>query len=331
MRSTMSGEMLARNVGGGTANMEFEALTGMSLTNFPPQMRVPYQMLVPDYESFPSAVRWFERHGHRTVAIHPFTTEMYRRRDVYRTFGFDDFVYDRRMHDQRRIGHKAYISDAAAFNELTRTITSSRDPVFVNLVTMQNHIPYADRYDDPLTVTGPDGTTMDGVGQYARGLAHTDRALEGLLDRLRRSREKTVLVFYGDHLPGNYPRSVRESNRPITMHQTPFFVWANFGAPGATQPTTSPSHFLDLLLERADAPVSPYYALLDTLRHEVPAMDGGFVVDGQGRRVREDRLPVQARRLLDDYRMVQYDLSVGKRYSARVMLDDPDAAAAPPR
>jgi hypothetical protein len=29
--------------------------------------------------------------------------------------------------------------------------------------------------------------------------------------------------------------------------------------------------------------------------------------------------------LLDDYRMVQYDLSVGKRYSADAMLADPDA------
>ena len=331
MRTTMAGRMLARNIGGGTANMEFEALTGMSLSNFPPQVRVPYQMLVPRYESFPSAVEWFERHGHRTVAMHPFTTEMYRRREVYRIFGFDDFIYDRRMHNRSRVGHHAYISDAAAFDELHRTITATREPVFVNLVTMQNHIPYAGRYDDPVTVTDAAGTVLDGVGQYARGLWHTDRALERLLDRLRRSREKTVVLFYGDHLPGNYPRSVLTANRNRTLHQTPFLVWANFGKPGGPQPTISPSHFMDLVLQRADAPVPPYFALLEELRAEVPAMDGGFMIDADDRRVDEAQLSPRATRVLDDYRMVQYDLSVGKRYSLRAMLGDPVPPAAGPR
>ena len=84
MASTTSGAMLAQNIGGGTANMEFEALTGMSMSQLPPQLRVPYQSLVPRFATFPSAVEWLKREGHRAIAIHPFTTEMYRRRDVYR-------------------------------------------------------------------------------------------------------------------------------------------------------------------------------------------------------------------------------------------------------
>ncbi len=320
MASTMSGTMLAQNVGGGTANMEFEALTGMSLSQFPPQARVPYQMLVPDYDTFPSAVGWLKEQGHRAIAIHPFTTEMYRRREVYSTLGFDDFIYDRKMHDQSRIGHNGYISDAAAFGELQRHLESEREPLFVNLVTMQNHIPYPGEYDDPAQVTDSAGEPLTDMGQYVRGLTYTDQALEDLIDQLSASEEKTVLVFYGDHLPGTYPDSVFEANGARRMHQTPFFVWANFPGPDDAQPTTSPIHFMDLLLQRADAAVPPYYALLHELRREIPAMDSGMLIDGADRRLRPGRLSDRAARLLHDYRLVQYDLSVGQRYTEDAMF-----------
>jgi hypothetical protein len=88
---------------------------------------------------------------------------------------------------------------------------------------------------------------------------------------------------------------------------------------------------MDLVLQRADAPVPPYFALLEELRAQVPAMDGGFMIDADDRRVDEAQLSPRATRVLDDYRMVQYDLSVGKRYSLRAMLGDPVPPTAGPR
>lgn len=321
MGSTTSGPMLAQNVGGGTANMEFEALTGMSASQFPPQLKVPYQMLVPTHDTFPSAVGWLKQSGHRAVAIHPFTTEMYRRRDVYRTFGFDRFVHDGTLHDTSRIGHDAYISDAATFDEVQRRLSSSDDPLLMNVVTMQNHIPYERRYDDPVHVTGPDGESMPEIGQYVRGLTHTDRAVKELIDGLTGFDEPTVVVFYGDHLPGSYPDEVFLANGRRAMHRTPFFVWANFPGERQEQPITSPIHFMDLVLERADAAVPPYYALLHELRHEIPAMDSGMIFDVHNRPLRPGELSERATRLLRDYRLVQYDLSVGERYSEDAMFD----------
>jgi sulfatase-like protein len=317
MRHTTSGWMRAQDIGGGTANMEFEALTGMSMDLLPPQIEVPYESLVPRYHSFPSAVRWLEHDGHRAVAIHPYTTQMYRRSEVYRTFGFEQFIHDTTMHEAHRIGHDGYISDASAFHEVERTLHRARKPVFVNLVTMQNHMPYAGRYDAPLAVRGPDGKPLPDVGQYARGLTYTDRAVHQLIDSLRSSSEKTVVVFYGDHLPGIYPESVFKANGDRVMHQTPFFVWANFPGPASPQPTTSPAHFMDLALQRANAAVPPYYALLQELRRTVPTMEDGALLDPQGHRLSRSRLPARTARLLHDYRMVQYDLSVGHRYSER--------------
>jgi hypothetical protein len=324
----MSGSMLAQNVGGGTANMEFEALTGMSASGFPAQLRVPYQMIVPNYASFPSAVRWAKDTGHKAVALHPFSTEMYRRREVYSTFGFDRFIYDQTMRQTLRIGHGAYISDESAFAEVRRELRNERKPVFMNVVTMQNHMPYAGRYDDPVKVTA-DGAPLSDAGQYARGLEHTDAALRRMVGWLQRLPEPTVMVLYGDHLPGFYPRGVFDANGPLAMHRTPFFVFANFPdrAPHASGRTAapalvSPAHFMDLAAERAGVTVTPYYALLTELRRRVPARENGARFDPAGRRIPRAGLSPQAARLLADYRLVQYDLSVGKRYSEAGLFAD---------
>jgi phosphoglycerol transferase MdoB-like AlkP superfamily enzyme len=292
----------------------------MPLAQPPPQLRVPAHRLEPRFAPFPSVVGWPTREGHRAIAIHPFTTEMYRRRDVYPTLGFQQFVHDDTMHEQATSGHDGYISDQAAFDEVRRRIDGSADPLLVHLVTMQNHIPFPDRYDDPARVRGPDGEQLAQTGQYVRGLSHTDAALADFIGRLERSGERTVVVFYGDHLPATYPDSVFDANGRRTMHQTPFFVWANFAGPDRPQPTTSPIHFVDLMLERAGASVPPYYALLQRLRERLPAMDSGLLVDRHDRLVSRDALPAPVARLLHDYRLVQYDLSTGRRYSEDAMF-----------
>lgn len=320
MRTTTSGYLLAPGIGGGTANAEFEVLTGMSLALFPPQLRVPFQMLVPERSHFPSLVQWYEQTGHSPVAIHPFSTEMYRRREVYRAFGFDKFVYDDTLAAPRRLGDEAYISDASAFDEVMARLRRSERPLFVQLVTMQNHIPYEGRYDHPIPVRGPDGGPLPPTGQYLRGLWHSDRALRALVGDLGRLPERTVLVVYGDHLPGTYPGSVRELNGWLTMHRTPFVVWSSFAATAFRAPLVSPTHLTDLVLEHADAPVTPYTALLTRLRTEVPALAGRVGYDAAGRRVPLPELAPDALQLVRDYRMVQYDLAFGRAFSEPGML-----------
>jgi hypothetical protein len=105
------------------------------------------------------------------------------------------------------------------------------------------------------------------------------------------------------------------------MHETPFFVWSNFPAAATREPITSPAHFVDLALEHADAPVSPYYALLQEVRQAVPAMDAGLRLGPDGKVLSEADLSPRALRLLHDYRLVQYDLAMGHRYSAAPMLE----------
>lgn len=315
MRQGTSGEMLAQLYGGGTANMEFELLTGQSVGLFAPQLNSPYQMLVPEYEQYPSAVGWFAAKGHVPVAVHPYIPSFYKRDQVYDVFGFESFIDDESIPDPERIGDNEFISDASAFDEVRRQIDRSGRPLLVNLVTMQNHIPVDGNYPDPIGVKGVDEAQAERIGSYARGLAHTDEALADFLRGLERSKEKTVVVFYGDHLPGIYDSSIAEQNPGEAMYTTPFFLWSSEGTPGRRLPQSSPVHFLPMLHEMADAPIPPYYAMLDRLRSRVPALEQGRLLDPSGRPVTEEDLDRRGRRVLDDARLVQYDFSIGERWS----------------
>lgn len=320
MARTTSGRMLSHSIGGGTANVEFEALTGFSLAMLPPQLRVPYQSLVAGRSRFPSLVRWFADNGHRTVALHPYTREMYRRSDVYQAFGFDEYRSEEDFPAASRLGRDGYVSDASAFDEVLGVLRESERPAYVSLVTMQNHIPYDERYPDPVPVSGPDGRPLPEAGQYVRGLAHSDEALRSLVEALGRLPEPTVLVLYGDHLPGTWPEPVRELNRPLDLRQTPYLVWSNTETRRIAQPLVGPVHFIDLLMQQLDAPVSPFLALLTRLRREVPAMEGSLRYDETGRVIDHSDLSARARQLLRDYRLVQYDLVGGRGYAEAGLL-----------
>lgn len=312
MAGTTSGHMLSQMYGGGTANMEFETLTGQSLGLFRPQMLSPYQMLVPEQADYPSAVGWFRGQGHDAIAIHPYRVGMYKREQVYERFGFQSFIHDTTIGETDTIDDNPYISDDSAFDEVITQIDEHERPLMVNLVTMQNHIPVDDNYDDPIGVSG---TGDKRIGQYARGLEHTDEALDEFLDTLEKKPEKTIVLFYGDHLPGIYDSTIKHENAGISLYRTPFFIWSS--EPGhnrpRTIPTTSPAFFLPLLYDVADAPVPPYLALLGKLHEHVTALQQGRMLDPSGERVEESDLDDETAQLLEDLRLVQFDFSIGDR------------------
>ncbi|KRB77225.1 hypothetical protein ASE01_10820 [Nocardioides sp. Root190] len=317
MGETTSGRMLAQMYGGGTANMEFETLTGQSLGLFRPQMLSPYQMLVPEHADYPSAVGWFRSNGHDAIAVHPYRVGMYKREQVYERFGFESFIHDTTIGEKDTIGDNPYISDKSAFDEVLQQIGDHENPLLVNLVTMQNHIPVDDNYDDPVGVRGADGGEGKRIGQYARGLEHTDEALAEFLDELGKGPEKTVVLFFGDHLPGIYGSSVKNANKGLALYRTPFFIWSS--EPGRNVPrvlpTTSPAFFLPLLYDAVDAPVPPYLALLDEVHRHVSAIQQGRLLDGAGEPVKEADLDAESAQLLADLRLVQFDFSIGGRFA----------------
>lgn len=325
MSETTSGRMLTQLYGGGTANMEFELLTGMSLSQFNPQLQTPYQMLVPNYSAFPSAVGYSKSQGHTPIAIHPYMTSMYKRETVYPILGFEDFLSEGELQEESKIDDGKFISDESAFNEVVYQIDKSSSPLLVNLVTMQNHWPMENQYEDPMAVEGPTGDAKKQAEGYGRGIQHTDEALNAFTKGLEDSEEKVAVVFYGDHLPAIWQQHITAQNSDVAMKSTPFFIWTNFTEQNVRLPQTSPIYFLPLLFDAIGAAMPPYYALLHELYQEIPAMAQDRYLDPDGRELTRDELSPTAKRILEDYRLVQYDLSVGARYSQAAMFYPPES------
>ena len=325
MQQTISGKMLAPGYGSGTANVEYEVLSGQSKSQLKPQIATAYEQMVQHYKAFPSAVDWFIAHGHTPVAIHPFSPRMYARPEVYDALGFTKFITKDEMQFKGRGGGR-FIDDKSAFDEVLSQITSTDKPVLAHLVTMQNHMPYGGQYDDPLTPKGLPGKFNRLAGQYARGLARSDDAFAAFLAKLKQQPEPTAVIFYGDHLPPQvYPESLVKREGQRVTHETPFVIWSN-GKPLKHEdlPTTSPIHFLPKLFTALNVPIPPWFALLDDLDRQIPAMDAGLYINAQDKAVKESQLSAQARQVLSDYRLIMYDLSIGKRYTEKVMYSDAD-------
>ena len=323
MRQTVSGKMLAPGFGGGTANTEYELLTGQSLSQLSPQLSVAYEQLVSHYEDYPSAVDYFRSHGHDAVAIHPFSPRMYERTKVFKTFGFSKFLTKDDLSYKAR-GGRRFIDDQSAFSEVIHQIDSHDKPVLAHLITMQNHMPYGGQYDDPIKPAGLGPMYANLAGQYARGLSRSDDALADMFARLKKSPEPTAVIFYGDHLPPQvYPPDLVKREGQLRAHQTPFLIWSNRKPLTHTKlPTTSPIQFMPKLFNALKVPIPPWYALLDDLDKEIPAMDSGITINAQDRRVKQSQLTPAAKKVLSDYRMIMYDLSIGKRYSEKTMYGD---------
>jgi hypothetical protein len=172
------------------------------------------------------------------------------------------------------------------------------------------------------------GVVRNQLGAFARGLRYSDVALRDFLADLEESPERTAVVFYGDHAPPFWPRSNVFEQNEKQLRKTPFFLWTNFRRLTPRElPLTSPTHFLPLLFDEIDAPLTPYYALLRALHDEVPAMAMGEYHTADGDVVTDPAdLGQEAQQLLEDYRMVQYDLTIGERYSEEALFDLPSGS-----
>lgn len=317
---TLSGSMRSVAFGGGTANIEFEVLTGMAMSNFSNPLP-PFQGLVANAERFPSVLTRLKE-THTTLGIHPYFADFYRRADSYRSLGFDTAKFQDEMSSTWRISpaEYAHASDAAAYAELMDDLRAHDEPVFANVVTMQNHAGYHALYPDPIPVLEPaSARESPDLGQYLRGLRHADTAMETLLAELASLDEPTVVLFYGDHAPsGVIPDDVWDSQpNPDARYRTPWFVWSTEGVHTTEdEDLPGPLHLWNQLLRAIAAPVTPWDALLLELA-SVSAVDEGLA-STQADGCTSGQHLVECEHLL-----LQYDMAVGAGHGTDTLLTVP--------
>lgn len=312
---TYSGKMLSQNYGGGTANIEFEALTSFSMELLNPQMTTPYTMLVPKMDQLPSLVSLTKERGYDTTAIHPYDTSMYKRQDVYSILGFDQFIDQDSINHTQTIENNPYISDRAAYQQVLDLLQEEQSPQFVHLVTMQTHMPYEGKYDDiDYQVTGEEN--KNSIENYLQDINYSSQALQDFTQELADLPERTLVVFWGDHLPGIYSDRLQEENTTADLHQTEFLMADSNGElKRENEPVTSPFYFASNLFQRAGIQKPPFYELLLDLEKILPAFEPRMYVDNDEQWHEELTLNKKQQEIYDDYRLIQYDILQGEQYS----------------
>lgn len=354
-QTTTSGLMLSPGYGGGTANIEFQQMTGLNMANFSDTLLSPYQQLVatrPKFYSFNQM--WNEHCGDEystscSIGYHPFKQFFYLRGVNYKKFGFSHlYTLDsdpKIAHGEAYVGPngtKTEVSDEEAYKNVVeeiRTNTEQNKPSqYIQLITMQNHAPYPDLYGSENEFHGvnetPDTVPERGIiATYAKNVQRTDEATANFLNELDGIDKPITVVFYGDHLPGIYNTANADKNNALTLHETNYFIWSNRASashdvklPESDAAYTSSNYFMTQAAEQMNARISPYLALLDELHAEVPAMSRSVnagvwsakgeptLLDDNGEVIDTNTLSSKAKQLLADYKMVQYDMSVGKNY-----------------
>lgn len=335
-KHSTSGLMLSSGYGGGTANMEYQALTGLSIANFSPTMPTPYSQLVP-YQRRAFAINQLFPYS---IGIHPFTANLYSRKAVYRKFKFNKFYHfdgGSKITYTKKIQNSPRVSDDSAYREITLNLHRQPHGKFVQMATMQNHMPYNPSYyhHRQFKVTGKGFNNSDQQAQietYIQGIHYTDAALRSWIKQLDAMKQPVTVVWYGDHLPGIY-HGLPMGKYGVPLHETDYFIYSNAAARKLNRTKishqyklVSPNNFGALALEQMNVKVSPYFALLTKVAHDIPAtslptngtsknnaahQSGRDFVNDRGQHV---HLTKQQQHLFHDYQLVQYDLIAGHHY-----------------
>ncbi|SDD77665.1 Phosphoglycerol transferase MdoB [Paenibacillus sp. UNCCL117] len=331
-KESTGGYMLSPQFGGGTSNVEFEVLSGQSMS-FLPAGSVPYQQYIS--KPLPSLASYFKEKGYTSTAIHSYEGWFWNRESVYRHMGFDQFISKSGFEAPEYRG--AFISDDEVSRRIINEVESSEAPSFIYAVTMQNHGPYDDRRygDQEITVKGMQtDTARDTLATYAQGVRDADKSLQMLIDHFEQSAEPTIIVFYGDHLPMlgydydvyaqagfiSTNRSEQWSLEELKkMQSVPLVTWSNFYMPKETVPVISSSFLGAYVLDRIGMELPPAWAYQLELSKKAPGILRNLVVAADGQLYNE--LPPSIKDDAEVYRELQYDEMFGQRYIAQYFND----------
>ena len=342
-QNTTSGLMLSSGYGGGTANLEYMGLSGLSMANFDSSLTSPYQQLVPS-EHWTPTINQMWGASKNSIGLHPYESSMYSRATNYKKFGFSHFYTltgpDVISH-QDKLDDSPYVSDEATYKSTLEQVKKTKSNQFLQVITMQNHMPYHKWYkhNDFKATSTTDKPLKDdeqeSIETYQKGASLTDDATADFLAELDKLGKPVTVVFYGDHLPGIYSSASADDGNSLALHQTDYFIWSNkaSGTQGnkiGNADYSSPNFFVAQAAEHMDAKVSPYLAFLTEMHSKISAMEPPVVnniqgwdripegqniyLNAKGEPMAEEDFDAETKQLLADYKLIQYDITTGKNY-----------------
>lgn len=225
-----SGFLTVPSIGAGTANTEFEALTGMRVRFFGPG-EYPYKSILTKKTS-ESICYNLKELGYSSHAIHNHRGAFYGRNTVFSNLGFDTFTSLEYMNNVSRTP-KNWARDEVLTTEIMSALNSTENEDFVYTISVQGHGQYPTKKytDTPLITVGgieARGQTIS-FEYYLEQIYEMDLFIKDLTEALEAYDEDVVLVMYGDHLPSL--NIADEDLKNGNIYQTEYVIWDNFGLP----------------------------------------------------------------------------------------------------
>ena len=300
----VSGHIVVSGFAGGTANTEFDVLTGMQASAISADNPSSFRVVNRDLDSL---FRLFGDDGYRTSFFHPGDDWFYNRENVYRWFGAEETLFIDQMEDPEYKGR--WVTDdymAGLIEQEFEETVAEGGTLFHYTTTIQNHMSYtADKYGEgydypevPLNVAVSDEVASM-LEVYVEGIRDADAMLGRLADYFSQRPEPVVLVFLGDHLPylGDNQKAYAELGMeialpeaeqadPLCAYETPYVIWANDAAAQALdwetaaaaldlpESGTISASFLGAMVVELTGRTgeSPWFDFLNQLRRVVPAV-----------------------------------------------------------
>lgn len=320
----LGGNVLISGYGGGTANAEFEALTSISLEPLSSNISTPYIQMNHLMNRTPNIVSQLKDKGYRTTAIHPYNTTMYKRPDVYSALGFDELIYDETMGSLEYHENNGYVSDLSAYQEVLDQMKQTEENDFIHVVTMHGHKSYNDKYEELMFQVEEENNNenIEVLEQYYQGLAYSDQDFNYFIEQIDLMEEDTLVVFWGDHLPGIYTNEIFAKQHKIDMYETPVLFYANYeneGLEGSIN-LTAPFYFRNTVSSILNDRISGYMALMKEMEEQLPAFKRGLYVEAFTDSIVTDRnkLTEKSQEILEYYDMILYDLFEGNQQAAKL-------------
>lgn len=243
--NSIAGHIVTPGFGGGTANTEFDVMTGMQ-TNM--LNSIPTSAFRVVGKSTQSLARIFSRNDYQTLFMHPGDSWFYNRYSVYKYFGMEEEIFNEAFSKEDKKGNM--IADSVLTKRIieqfeAHTDDASKGPLFSYITSIQNHMPYTTKkYGDlPIEEVQVSKTisqeAKDFLSVYMEGIKDANQMIKDLTDYFEAQDEPVVLVFFGDHLPnlGDNYLSYKElglnigdetsAENIINTYSTPYVIWAN--------------------------------------------------------------------------------------------------------
>jgi hypothetical protein len=224
--------------GANTVRSEFAFLSGLRDDALGVHRFNPYRCLR-EVDTLAQALR---RAGYRTVCVHPYAAGFYRRDRQFPLFGFDEFIDIGAFAASDRAG--AYVGDVALAEKVAGLLQAA-GPVFVFVITMENHGPLhlesVSGADEAALYASPPPPGHAELTAYLRHIVNAGQMLQRLRDSLSASARDGWLCWYGDHLP-IMPAVYRQAG--FDDARTDYFIWHASAAGG--EPVREDLHMAEL-------------------------------------------------------------------------------------